>query len=99
MENKFYEKVNSEIEFYFEDEYMDKDYVEIYIDEFLPFRVDDIDWSKILFERNIIDAYIEKEMLILQFKHTYIDNLREETYEEWDEMLIQQKNEYFSSLL
>ena len=39
-----------------------------------------------------------KETLILQFKHSYVESLREETYDDWNDMLIQQKNEYYSSL-
>ena len=77
---------------------LDKDYLEIYVDEFQPFSVDDIEWNKIVFEHNIIDAYIEKETLILQFKQSYVESLREETYDDWNDMLIQQKNEYYSNL-
>ena len=98
MQKSFYVKVNNEIENYFNDEYLDKDYLEIYVDEFQPFSVDDIEWNKIVFEYNIIDAYIEKECLILQFKHSYVESLREETYDDWNDMLIQQKNEYYSNL-
>ena len=98
MQKSFYVKVNNEIENYFNDEYLDKDYLEIYVDEFQPFSVDDIEWNKIVFEHNIIDAYIEKETLILQFKHSYVESLREETYDDWNDMLIQQKNEYYSNL-
>ena len=98
MQKSFYVKVNNEIENYFNDEYLDKDYLEIYVDEFQPFSVDDIEWNKIVFEHNIIDAYIEKEALILQFKHSYVESLREETYDDWNDMLIQQKNEYYSNL-
>ena len=63
MQKSFYVKVNNEIENYFSDEYLDRDYLEIYIDEFQPFNIDDIEWNKIIW--NITFIFVTN----FHFKH------------------------------
>lgn len=91
---ELYKYLNNEIEYFFnEQEFIEKDFIFIDVSDYQPIDEDEIDIRKLMFGSEIEGIELEEERLRITFDKFYLQDLREELMNDWNNQeIVKQKN-------
>lgn len=93
--NELYKYINSEIEYFFnEQEFMEREFLLVDVSDYQILDEDEIDIEKLMFRSEIEGVELEENVLKIIFNKCYLQDLREELLEEWNEQEIVKKTNW-----